>query len=88
MAKKIKVDKTKFSGLKDLYDDGYQYIVMPKKNRSEFFATKANQKKDGSFRDASKFDSFKLEGEEEWIPSPDSKGVFIKLSSVSFKRSY
>lgn len=84
--RKIKVNKEKFSWLSDLHKDGYQYVVMPKKNRTEFYATKANQKKDGTFRDAAKFDVMKLEGSDEWIPGSDSKGVFIKLVAVSFKK--
>lgn len=84
--KKIKVNKEKFSWLNDLHKDGYQYVVMPKKNRTEFYATKANQKKDGTFRDTAKFDVMKLEGSDEWIPGSDSKGVFIKLGAVSFKK--
>ena len=84
--KSIKVDRKKFGWFKTLYDDGYQYIVMPKKNRTEFYATKANQKKDGTFRDTAKFDVMKLDGSDEWIPGSDSKGVFIKLGAVSFKK--
>lgn len=84
--KKIKVNKENFSWLKNLHDEGYQYIVMPKKNRTEFYATKANQKKDGTFRDTAKFDVMKLNGSDEWIPGSDSKGVFIKLGAVSLKK--
>lgn len=76
---KITVIKEMFGWLKDLQDEGYQYIIMPKKNKTEFFATKANQKKDGSFRDTAKFDVFKLDKEDEWVGGRDSKGIFIHL---------
>lgn len=83
--KKIKVDEQRFGWLKSLYDDGYRYIMMPKKNKKEFWATKANQKKDGTFRDASNFDSFRLNSTEDWIPGDDSKNVFIYLNKdISF----
>ena len=82
----IKVNK-EYLWLKTLYDGGYQYIVMPKKSRSKFYATKANQKKNGSFRDTAKFDLMELSKNEKWIPGPDSKGMFIRLDkSISFKR--
>lgn len=67
------------SWLKELYDSEYQFIFMPKRNKAEFYATKANQKKDGSFRDAAKFDVFRLLKNESWIPGDDSKGVLIHL---------
>ena len=76
--KNIKVDEQRFGWLKSLQSDGYQYIIMPKKNRTEFYATKSNQKKDGTFRDTAKFDGFKLVDSDEWIPGAD-KGVFIRL---------
>lgn len=76
--KKVKVSNN-FAWLKDLQDQEYKYIIMPKKNRTEFYATKANQKKDGTFRDTAKFDVMKLVDLDEWIPGNDSKGVFIHL---------
>ena len=76
------IDKEKFGWLENLYNEGYQYIIMPKRNKTEFFATKANQKKDGSFRDASKFDGFRLESNESWIPGDDTKNIFIHLDKI------
>lgn len=85
--KRIKVNKEKYGWLKDLYDKGYQYVVIPKKNKKEFYATKANQKKNGTFRDTAKFDTMKLTGTDEWIPGSDAKGVFIKLDkAISCKK--
>ena len=80
--KKVKVNKEKFNWLNDLHKEGYQYIVMPKRNKSEFYATKANQKKDGSFRDTSKFDIYRLEKGESWIPGDDTKNIFICLNEM------
>ena len=71
---------TRFSWIDELKSKGYQYIFMPKRNKSEFYATKTNQKKDGSFRDNSNFDVFRLSKTEEWIPGNDTKGVFIRLN--------
>ena len=70
---------SEFSWLKDLKDDGYQYIIMPKKNKKTFFATKANQKKDGTFRNDAKFIEVLLNKEDKWLPGDDSKNVFIRL---------
>ena len=89
MGKKLVVNKEMFGWLKDLQDEGYQYIIMPKKNKSEFYATKANQKKDGTFRDTAKFDVFKLENSDEWIGGKDTKGVFLHLDKkISCKSVY
>jgi len=68
-----------YSWLNDLVDSGYKYIIMPKRNSRSFYATKASQKKDGSFRDNSNFDLYTLEDGEEWIPGVDAKGLFISL---------
>lgn len=77
--KKQSINLEKFGWIENLYSEGYKYIIMPKKNRTEFYATKANQKKDGSFRDTSKFDTYRLEKGESWIPGDDTKGLFIRL---------
>ena len=75
----MKVSVEKYGWLKDLYDNGYSYIMMPKKNRKEFFATKSQQKKDGTFRDSAKFDIMRLDKNEEWIPGDDTKNIYIHL---------
>ena len=77
----MKLNKSKYGWLKDLYDEGYQYIMMPKRLRKEFWATKADQKKDGTFRDTAKFDIFRLEGDEEWIPGEYTKNVYIRIAT-------
>ena len=75
----MKLKKEQYGWLKELKESGYTYIMMPKRNKREFWATKANQKKDGTFRDNSNFDSIRLEEGEEWIPGEDTKNVFIRL---------
>lgn len=64
--------------INELKQKGYKYLVMPKRNKKSFFATKAVQKKDGSFKDTANFDEYQLDKDEEW---PFDKNVFINLQA-------
>lgn len=61
-----------------LKNQGYTYLIMPARKRKVFYATKASQKKDGTFRDNSRFDKYTLTETEVW---PFDKGCFINLQA-------
>ena len=69
-----------YNWIEDLKDNGYKYIIMPKRRSRSFFATKADQTKTGTFRSNSVFDEFILNENEQWIPG-DSKNVYINLNA-------
>lgn len=75
--KKIKFAKP-IKYLQTLKKQGYTYIIMPTRKRKTFYATKASQKKDGTFREASNFDEYVLTDAEIW---PFDKGCYINLQA-------
>ncbi len=50
----------------DLKEKGYLWIIMPKRNRKRFFATKADIGPDGQFKDDDVFDEYSLEKNDTW----------------------
>lgn len=80
MAKR-KSYREEFKWIKDLQKNGYTFMIMPKGASKKFYATKSAPKKNGtpSLKADHKWDEYKLEKDEKWIPGRDSKGVFIKL---------
>ena len=69
----------KTNWVNELKDAGYQYIIMPTRKSRTFYATKANQTKNGEFRMNASFDEYYLGKEEEWVGDKSSRGVFIRL---------
>ena len=49
----------------DLRENGYKYIVIPKRNKTRLWATKAKIKKDGTFRDSALFEEFRCNSQIE-----------------------
>ena len=75
-----KITKEEFKWIKSLKRKGYKFMIMPKGNKKEFFATKVEKrKKNGMFYAEDQFDVFRLEEGEQWIPGSDARGVVIKL---------
>ena len=62
--------------INELIEKGYKYLIMPTRNKKTFFATKAVQKKDGTFKDSANFDEYQLTKDEMW---PFDKNVYINL---------
>ncbi len=52
--------------INDLKEKGYLWIIMPKRNRKRFYATKEDIGPDGKFKDDDKFDEYSLEKDETW----------------------
>lgn len=52
--------------VQDLKEKGYLWIIMPKRNRKRFFATKADIGPDGQFKDDDVFDEYSLEKNDTW----------------------
>lgn len=50
----------------DLKEKGYLWIIMPKRNRKRFLATKADIGPDGKFKDDDLFDEYSLEKNDTW----------------------
>lgn len=72
--------KNEFNWIKELKKDGYKFMIMPKRMQKTFFATKElKRKKNGDFYSTAKFDEFKLENNNLWIPGSDAKGLYIAL---------
>lgn len=70
----------KFNWINQLIKEDYKFMIMPKGKQKVFYATKeTKQKKNGDFYSSAKFDEYRLEKDEEWIPGKDMKGVFIKI---------
>lgn len=67
------------SWVDELRDAGYKYIIMPTRKSRTFYATKAEQKKNGEFRLTASFDEFNLNKNEDWVGDKTSRGVFIRL---------
>ena len=63
--------------INELKSMGYKYIIMPKRNRTKFWATKANMV-NGDFDDNSRFDEF-VDDSKIFTVLP--KGVFIDLNA-------
>lgn len=61
--------------LNDLREKGYLWVIMPKRNRKRFFATKADTV-NGQFQDDDRFDEYALEAGETW---DFEKGIWYKL---------
>ena len=69
-----------YKWIKQLREEDYKYVIMPKGSKKKFLATKAyKQKKDGNFYQKDIFDEYTLEKDEEWIPGKDARGVFIRI---------
>ena len=52
--------------VQDLKEKGYLWIIMPKKNRKRFLATKADIGPNGQFKDDDIFDEYSLDKNETW----------------------
>ena len=52
--------------INDLKEKGYLWIIMPKRNRKRFLATKADLGANGDFDDNDDFDEFSLGKDETW----------------------
>ena len=80
MARK-KTYSEEFEWIKELQKNGYTFMIMPKGVSKKFYATKKPPKKNGlpSLNAEFKWDEYKLDKDEKWIPGRDSKGVFIKI---------
>ena len=50
----------------DLKEKGYLWVIMPKKNRRRFLATKADLSPNGEFDDNDIFDEYALGKDETW----------------------
>ena len=80
MARKKNSLKQEFSWITEMKDNGYAYMIMPKGKSKVFYATKDDKRmKNGKFYAGSKWDEYRLEKEDQWIPGKDTKNVFIKL---------
>lgn len=52
--------------INDLKEKGYLWIIMPKRNRKRFLATKADLGPNGDFDDNDNFDEYSLGPGETW----------------------
>ena len=75
------MENTGISWLKDLQNEGYKYMIMPKGSRKKFYATKGDMLKTRvDFRDNVEFGEFKLEENDIWPFGSEAKGIFINLT--------
>ena len=58
-----------------LKEKGYLWVIMPKRNRKRFLATKADTI-NGQFQDDDKFDEYSFETGEKWELE---KGIWYRL---------
>ena len=65
-----------------LKKDGYRYIIIPKKSRIRFWATKDKMKKDNTFKDSTIFKEFRLTTnlEKRAFNEVLPKDVFINIT--------